>query len=402
MNDVHHTEHLDHYMHNSFWKSHPQYWRVPGSVHAYGDRSLDYGIEAVRDHNLAFIAELLNRYDLDGLELDWMRFVFHFKPGHELRGGKILLDFWRKVRALADKAAARLGHPVSLATRVPTRPEVARGLGLDAIAWAREGFLQQVTVSPYFGSSDFDIPLHHWIELLGPVRDRVVLAPSLDMRLCVHHTETPRWLDPDSVRGFASAMFNRGADLIYLFNHHYLHKPGGGRTPVSWVREFVKNFSTAGSPDTLRNLPRRHVVTFTDVTPPGVPFASLLTCSLRFNRAAQFRLDTGPTPPAGSTVTLVVGLAERPGVADAHAEARINSVTCRALPEAPLITTEPGGDVDPKSRLVDVSMPDVVRVLQFTVDPTQLEAGHNLFEILLRSEASQNAAWVEVRITPPM
>ena len=59
--------------HSRFWKAHPEYWRVPGSVHAYADRALDYAIPAVRENHLRLIAELLDRYDIDGLELDWMR-----------------------------------------------------------------------------------------------------------------------------------------------------------------------------------------------------------------------------------------------------------------------------------------------------------------------------------------
>ena len=43
----------------------------------------------VRKHHMALIHELAQRYDFDGLELDWMRFGFHFRPGHEREGAQI-------------------------------------------------------------------------------------------------------------------------------------------------------------------------------------------------------------------------------------------------------------------------------------------------------------------------
>ena len=74
------------FMHSTFWLAHPEYWRVPGSTSGWTDRAFDYAIPAVREHHMAFVRELLARYDADGLELDWMRFGYHFKPGHEEEG----------------------------------------------------------------------------------------------------------------------------------------------------------------------------------------------------------------------------------------------------------------------------------------------------------------------------
>lgn len=392
MNDVHFTEHLDHCIHNSFWKSHPEYWRVPGSVHAYADRSLDYGIEAVREFNLAFVAELLDRYDLDGLELDWMRFVYHFKPGHETRGGALLTGFMTKVRALADQAGKRRGRTIALSTRVPTRPEIARGLGLDAIEWARRGLVQQITISPFFGSTDFDIPLSQWIELLGPTRAQITLAPSLDMRLCAYQTAKPRWIDPDAVLGFASAMFDRGADLAYLFNYHYMHDHRDGRTSDEWSKRFVENLHL--SPRELEKHARRHVVTFTDTAVPGVPVGAALPNELRFNRASSFRMDTGPQPLAHEII-LVIALADRPGAADAVLETRANSSICATLPDAKLEARS----LDEPAGLVDVTIPGAARLARFRVPPHWLERGHNLFEVFLRNDSPpQQIVWVELRV----
>jgi hypothetical protein len=43
MNDVHNANDVDDYIHSSFWRKHPEYWRVPGGQ-GWTDRALDYGI----------------------------------------------------------------------------------------------------------------------------------------------------------------------------------------------------------------------------------------------------------------------------------------------------------------------------------------------------------------------
>jgi len=127
MNDVHNADDVDNYIHSSFWGKHPEYWRVPGG-RGWTDRALDYGVREVREHAMAYVRELLERYDPDGLELDWMRFGYHFRPGKEAEGAALLTQFMRDVRGLTHEWSKRRGHPIKLGARVPTLPHAARGL----------------------------------------------------------------------------------------------------------------------------------------------------------------------------------------------------------------------------------------------------------------------------------
>jgi hypothetical protein len=179
MNDLHYTDDPNAYIHSSFWREHPDYRRVPGSKRGYSDQALDYAIKEVRDHNMALIRELLERYDPDGIELDFMRSSYHFKPGHEKQGIRIILDFIRQVRQLTNEWALRRGHPIKLAVRVPAVPEYARGMGLDGIAWARAGLVDMLVPTPFWVTADFDIPVERWRELLGPQADKVILAAGM-------------------------------------------------------------------------------------------------------------------------------------------------------------------------------------------------------------------------------
>lgn len=144
MNDVHENANLEHPFHSALWRK-PELFRQghPG----YFARALDYAHPQVRDHYKALITETLDRYDIAGLELDFMREPYLFSKGQEQEGRRILTEWLRGVRKLVNEAARRRGHEVKLGVRVPSSPDTALGLGLDAPAWAKEGLVDLVVVA---------------------------------------------------------------------------------------------------------------------------------------------------------------------------------------------------------------------------------------------------------------
>jgi hypothetical protein len=122
MNDVHYVNNPQHSIHDRFWKEHPEYRRDPKND-AYNGQCLDYGISEVRAYQMAYVRELIFRYDLHGFELDWMRNPFYFRPGSEAEGSAILTDFVAQVRHLLDQRQRELGHQIELSVRVPDRPK---------------------------------------------------------------------------------------------------------------------------------------------------------------------------------------------------------------------------------------------------------------------------------------
>ncbi len=395
MNDLHNTDDPNAYTHSSFWREHPEYRRVPGSQRPYGDQALDYAIKEVRDYQMAAVRELLERYDPDGLELDWMRSPYHFKPGHERQGIQVSLEFIRQIRKLADEWALRRGHPIKLAARVPAVPEAARGLGLDGIAWARAGLLDILVPTPFWETADFDIPMERWRELLGPQAGKVILAAGMEgnIRGCPRPS-VAIVNGPETMRGFAAAMLDRGADQIYLFNHF--------STPSSQGRGAI--FHEAGRLETVVDKPRRHIVTFHDTVPPGVVKPAPLPFVLKHPIVpAQFRIYTGPALSRGK-VTIRVGLAQKPDVNEVRLAARMNSVECTPLTDCINL------DKFPESKRVRQSMSAarraaiaataVKRVLQFAAPVSALQRGYNLAEVSLTQETEQKIVWVEVYLVP--
>ena len=92
----------DHPGHSTFWKLHPQ-WHLSNGA-------LDYERPEVRELYMKLIEEVCSRYDLDGLELDFLRFWLYFRPGHEQEGTKLMTAFVKKARVATQAAAKRLGH----------------------------------------------------------------------------------------------------------------------------------------------------------------------------------------------------------------------------------------------------------------------------------------------------
>ena len=93
---------------------------------------------------MQLIRELAERYDFDGLELDWMRFGLHFRPGHEAEGAALLTEFTAEVRSVLNEWQRKRGHRIRLGARVPSRPETALGLGMDAVTWGRQGLVDML------------------------------------------------------------------------------------------------------------------------------------------------------------------------------------------------------------------------------------------------------------------
>lgn len=375
MNDVHNVDDVDSYIHSSFWRKHPDYWRVPGGK-GWTDRALDYGIPEVREHAMAYVRELLERYDPDGLELDWMRFGYHFRPGKEAEGGMILNQFMREVRSLTKQWSAKRGHPIKLGARVPTLPDAARGLGMDGVTWVREGLVDLLVPTPFWATTDFDIPIELWRERIGGAAKKVILAPGAEILVRAYPAAKPVEADLLSSRGFAAASWHRGADSIYLFNYM---DPG----PMTGGQDAYRTLLREGlSRKITTQKPRRHVVTYRDTVASGM--SSDVMLPVTGFKGGTFRIYVGSKPKKASAF-VVAGLVQADGMAQGKFDLTINGRKC-----------------NPAADLTDLSLfSGVARAVQHQCPSDSLCAGYNEIQIKqLPGEPEQKIVWVELRIAP--
>jgi len=299
------------------------------------DRGLDWARPDVQEHYFKLVLEQLETLDLDGLELDWMRFVYHFRPGHELAGGKIITEWMRRVRAAGDRAAVRLGHPVLLGVRVPTQPETARRCGLDAVAWAREGLVDLVVPTPFWSATDIDVPIIEWKRLLDGTG--VQLAGGIEIRYQPVPNGPASMMGPELAAGAALPLLQGGADLVYLFNYDPLPllrmvTPDG--TEKLWTMESISTLGHAlQSAAALAAQPRLHAVAYRDVRAPGEPADNALPATdsgedFPWPPGCAVRIVTGPRPTGRA-----VGLRVEFAAPSAPEKLRIfvNSMECPAV-----------------------------------------------------------------------
>lgn len=286
MNDLHNVDDPDSYMHSTFWRQNPQFRRLPWRAVDWRDRAFDFAHEEVRAYHFRLVEEYLERYDVDGLELDWMRFGFHFSPGRETEGGRLLTEFVRKTRRLADSWAKRRGHKIGLGARVPSRPQTAIDLGLDGALWAREGLIDLLVFTPFWASAETDMPVELWRRLAG---DRVTLAAGLELLLRPYPAYRPIPMNSiETVRGAAASLLERGADRVYLFNYM------DSQTQMPDAENYPALLHECGRLQTLAGKARRHVVTYADTSAPGEPSPTQLPQKLAAGQWAAFRVHCGP------------------------------------------------------------------------------------------------------------
>ena len=340
MNDVHDCTLEDAPLLSSFFKAQRAagQLRAPHRNASWTDRALDWERPEVQEHYFKLVCEQLETLDLDGLELDWMRFVYHFRPGHELAGGRSVTAWLQRVRAECDRAAVRLGHPVRLSVRVPSRPETARRCGLDAVAWAQAGLIDLIVATPFWATAEFDLPTVEWKRLLAGTG--VSIAGGLEIRYQPVANGKATTMTPELAAGAAMALLHQGADYVYLFNY-FPGRPGSnkvwsGDLYRTWgaerYRAFVQALSTSKK---LEPLARTHAVTYRDIRAPGDPTEFTLPGTdprkdMPWPSGCAIRLPTGPQP-VGRAVKLMIEFA--PGTtAPEKLNVYVNSVKFTAQP----------------------------------------------------------------------
>lgn len=370
MNDIHSVDEPSNFMHSAFWREHPEFRRVPHRFARWQDAALDYGRPEVRERALAQVGELLDTFDVDGLELDWMRFGFHFRPGHEAEGRDLLTEFVRSVRALTERAAERLGHAVRLGVRVPARPETAAELGMDAVAWAQAGLVDVVVPTAFWATTDYTMPIRLWKQL---VPAKVTLAAGLELLSRAYPAAPPIHNTAEMVFGYAANYLWQGADRIYLFNHM------DSETAVATESDRQRILHLAGDAAAVQRQVRRHVVTYADTMPDGREVGYALPVNLAANQFRELRIPVGfaPTGP----VQMILGLPE--GAADAPAlEVRVNGVCCVAAATPELAVPS-----------------NVARLLAFAVPAGTVGEGESVVEVR-NAGAPVQIVWAELLVTP--
>lgn len=202
-------------------------WKSIGAL-----RHMDYAIEGVRTYRLSIIAEILEQFDVDGLQLDFGR-TAPFVSEPKRQQGRFMTEYVRSVRALLDKP----GHGEkrqTLGVLLPWDIDFCNQEGLEVQQWVNQGLVDFISPGEWY-YADWNLPLQAWVD--------VVKGSG-----CKFHPFTPgnvspyqefeygepsqlgdnRALDGPKIRAIADNFTAQGSDGFAFYNfytfdfgHHY-------------------------------------------------------------------------------------------------------------------------------------------------------------------------------------
>lgn len=143
LNDNHHQEQRNSVWVSRFYEEHPEYLLNPRHYEKKGyskERGQNWAIPAVRAYKLALIRELCENYDLDGLELDFLRddTLFNLKETTEEQRVTWITDFVRAVRTALDAGPNR-NRRRRLCVRIPCEIAKHGNSGIHVERFAQAG-----------------------------------------------------------------------------------------------------------------------------------------------------------------------------------------------------------------------------------------------------------------------
>ncbi len=209
---LHHTENT------RLRREHPE-WMLGDQTSEWYAASWNMSVPEVREHRFTHVREVCERYDWDGVELDWQRHAFHLPEDEAYRLRYVITDVQRAAHQLAQRLAAARGRPFHVAARVAGSLEMCRRIGYDIPAWIEEG-LVDILIPAGNAGTETDADVEEFVELCAGTP--VVVYPGFDGGVpgIPSGPEDAGTRDRMTVRGIASKYYRAGAHGMYVFNWH--------------------------------------------------------------------------------------------------------------------------------------------------------------------------------------
>ena len=222
--------------------------KYPASGQRHWWPGVNFNRPDVRTRTVELIVEVAKNYDVDAIDLDWLRHPIHFPE--TLNGQAVTPDainlitaLLREIRTALGEIGDRRGRPILLAARVPMTVQHGLYMGTDIETWLKQGLVDFVTIGG--GYVPFSMPTGE-IAALGKRHGVPVYA-------CISHSGMMRRKPygpgtPYAIEGWRAAAANAldaGADGVSLFNLF----PAPGDDSINKLARLV--FSECGQAGTL-------------------------------------------------------------------------------------------------------------------------------------------------------
>ncbi|MBP1656927.1 MAG: hypothetical protein H6Q31_1528 [Bacteroidetes bacterium] len=361
MNELHDVDKPGSPLLGEFWKAHPE-WRV-GGYEGWGKEALNYAVPEVREYFFSLLKEVVGRYDIEGFELDFMRFPYYFplNPDSMTVFAGILTDFVKRVRHMTDSVAAERGHPILLGARVPSSLEGCAHLAADPARWCRDGLIDFLTVAPFL-STEMDIPV-------GEIK---AVCGSVPVYAGLEFTIGNRQMTRGEKRAAAALLYAAGADGIYLFNYFVAWDTG-----MEMDTEVLADLT---DPHILEGRDKLYTLAVSWFPVPGISLPTQLPLPLGKAELKTLTMRIHePVMPKSAVLRIECKDIIVPG--DLRVVLNGTPLTREVRPSSPQIFPEK----------VTRQMPDVAKTLEFPVDPTLLKESNS---ISIHAQVPLQVDWV--------
>ncbi|MFB3902393.1 MAG: hypothetical protein ACE15E_02985 [Acidobacteriota bacterium] len=259
MNDTHHRLDPQMPLCPQFALDHPEFViRQPDG--RPNESALDYSFPEVRQHRLAIMREIAEGYDVDGLELNFVRWAKHFPRDKGREKAPILTTFLKDIRQMLDAAARKRGRGrLTLGIRVPESVDTCWLAGIDINRWINSGWVDYVVVST-FNNTDPQVPVEEFVRLrkkpgveilvsMGQMMGSISSGPPsiLDRGIALagrpENGYTSMLLTAPEARGAAANYYAWGADSVSFWNVN-IHF-GSAKTATPEQRERIRRWTHA-------------------------------------------------------------------------------------------------------------------------------------------------------------
>jgi hypothetical protein len=229
MNDIHEDYEECAVLRSEFKKQHPELlmgspYPEPhdqGNLRSNYSWAWNWAKEDVRNRYLALIEEACRDYDVDGVDLDFLRGPYYFKANEQKAGMALMNDFMRKVRSSVDRISKQKGRSLTLAVRVDRTIPDCEAKGLDVRTWLDEKLVDLMTPM-HPGRLDMQADVHSFVELAA---GRCHIAGGVEGRSYGYGYQSDDDYFPfcqptlRMLRAAAAGYFDQGAQSVYLFNY---------------------------------------------------------------------------------------------------------------------------------------------------------------------------------------
>ena len=268
-----------------FYEARARGWMI-GGEYGYFKNCLNYAIPEIRNIWLSYIDEQLYKYDMYGVELDFLREIYCFDYLNEPNCCDIMTDFIRNVRNLVKKHEDIKGHRIRLSVRLMRDLNQCRAFGFDVLTWDKEGLVDLIVLSALWETSDSDMPISEWKSVLKNTQ----ICAGLET-LLAPFVSPPLSASPEVVRGYANRYLSDGSCGLYLFNYYCVPNDFSEKEILRTKRS-MKIFSTCKDLKSIEENSIRYIVTRQDIAPKG------------FQKYDPFPINLDKE---GKTITLKVG-----------------------------------------------------------------------------------------------